>query len=275
MSLKLVLMILSTGFAALGVMGLVVWLKTREYSFKFLTLFWASAVLGMALSAITAKSLFLSTMVFCFYGLQTVTYSAFFASLNNQRPFLNIYWWSCGISILLSLCLFGVNAPFWMAAFPIAVSVGTPFIVQLILYRNKVGKDLIMDLVAVHMLFAILHNFLFPLLRDNPAFGPYGYMIGGLFSLVGSFLGIAAAMTNKNKSLIGQNKFLEHLDLASANLSTREKDVLQEILNGKGNPEIADALFISPNTVKKHVAQIYKKMGVKSRHELMARVIVN
>ncbi len=50
-------------------------------------------------------------------------------------------------------------------------------------------------------------------------------------------------------------------------LSPRETDVLHEMVNGGSNKEIANVLSISPNTVKKHVRNIFIKMGAASRTE--------
>ena len=52
-------------------------------------------------------------------------------------------------------------------------------------------------------------------------------------------------------------------------LTVRETDVLRLVCQGKNNPEIAEALFISVNTVKKHLKNIFEKMGVSTRMELM------
>ena len=48
-------------------------------------------------------------------------------------------------------------------------------------------------------------------------------------------------------------------------LTTREKEVLQFITEGKGNKEIANVLFISTETVKSHVRNIFEKLGVNNR----------
>jgi ATP/maltotriose-dependent transcriptional regulator MalT len=50
-------------------------------------------------------------------------------------------------------------------------------------------------------------------------------------------------------------------------LSVRELEVLKLIAAGLTNREIASALVISPETVKKHTGSIYGKLGVRSRTE--------
>lgn len=55
-------------------------------------------------------------------------------------------------------------------------------------------------------------------------------------------------------------------------LSSREQEVLALLLQGKSRTQIAEALFISENTVKTHTAHVYKKLGVASKSELFAKV---
>lgn len=52
-------------------------------------------------------------------------------------------------------------------------------------------------------------------------------------------------------------------------LSNRETEVFQLLIQGRGENVIGSHLFISPNTVKTHRKHIYKKLGVDSREKLL------
>lgn len=56
-------------------------------------------------------------------------------------------------------------------------------------------------------------------------------------------------------------------------LTVREQEVLQWILAGKSNREIAAALFISESTVKTHARNIFSKYDVTSRAELISSLL--
>lgn len=51
-------------------------------------------------------------------------------------------------------------------------------------------------------------------------------------------------------------------------VSNREKEIIQLVCEGKTNKEIAKSLFISPNTVRDHTSNIYRKTNVKNRTQL-------
>ncbi|MCP4167919.1 MAG: hypothetical protein GY759_18780 [Chloroflexi bacterium] len=54
-------------------------------------------------------------------------------------------------------------------------------------------------------------------------------------------------------------------------LSERELDVLQLLPSGQTGPQIAEKLYISNNTVKTHLKNIYSKLNVTNRAEAIAR----
>ena len=55
-------------------------------------------------------------------------------------------------------------------------------------------------------------------------------------------------------------------------LSEREKEVLYHINKGQSNKQIAAALSISENTVKRHVNSIFRKTETRGRHEIIFKI---
>lgn len=59
------------------------------------------------------------------------------------------------------------------------------------------------------------------------------------------------------------------------NISDREREIFEYILQGYSNREIRHRLFLSPHTVKNHNYNLYKKLGVRNRGELMRKAYEN
>lgn len=56
-----------------------------------------------------------------------------------------------------------------------------------------------------------------------------------------------------------------------ADLTDREREVLDVIARGLSNDQIAEALFISPKTVRNHITRIFRKLGVSRRGQAIVR----
>lgn len=57
-------------------------------------------------------------------------------------------------------------------------------------------------------------------------------------------------------------------DLSRYDLTTRQREIIVLVQQGKSNKEIADMLYISENTVKYHLKGIYETLAVKRRAQL-------
>ena len=59
----------------------------------------------------------------------------------------------------------------------------------------------------------------------------------------------------------------------SDELSPREEEVLQLIADGLAPNEVAERLYISPRTVKNHLASAYSKLGARDRTDAVLRAV--
>ena len=75
---------------------------------------------------------------------------------------------------------------------------------------------------------------------------------------------LAAKSSNLHESITQQ---LTHVTKYPDGLTPREVEVLRVLVQGKTNPEIGEVLFISLNTVTRHLSHIYDKTGAANRVE--------
>ena len=62
------------------------------------------------------------------------------------------------------------------------------------------------------------------------------------------------------------------LNVAAYGLSSREEEVVKLIVRGASTSEISATLYISEYTVQNHLSNIFEKVGVRSRRELLKRL---
>ena len=106
----------------------------------------------------------------------------------------------------------------------------------------------------------------------------YLYKIHNVFAFTPALYGIFAVLFTvyisrryivELKSITTEVASISYDDIFSrTGISSREQEIVYLVLKGLGNRDIAKQLFISPNTVKTHIRNIFKKMDVRSRFEL-------
>jgi DNA-binding CsgD family transcriptional regulator len=69
--------------------------------------------------------------------------------------------------------------------------------------------------------------------------------------------------------IMGRSKVAaKQFEISESLLSDREQEIVQLIISGKKNIEIANELFVELSTIKSHINNIYKKENVNNRREI-------
>jgi DNA-binding NarL/FixJ family response regulator len=74
---------------------------------------------------------------------------------------------------------------------------------------------------------------------------------------------------------VEQSKSSSYYLAHECKLSRREIEILRLLCDGKNNSEISGLLSISVNTVKKHISNMFHKLNVDSRTQLIHFIIMN
>ncbi len=116
------------------------------------------------------------------------------------------------------------------------------------------------------------------LIMDN-AIDIYIGMIAVFFTLLGIWVAKQLTKTRVEKIIVEKEIFIPHPNDGSINLKAletfhltqREHEILQLIVKGLSNADIAATLFLSLSTVKTHIYNLYMKLEVKRRSQAIEK----
>ena len=98
----------------------------------------------------------------------------------------------------------------------------------------------------------------------------YGALIALVFAAIGIRLGLT--FTRKEEVLVVREvpvpatPFVrDNEKVSELGITPRELEILEQIASGKSTREIAEALFVSENTVKTHASRLFDKLGARRR----------
>ncbi|MGH2614875.1 MAG: response regulator transcription factor [Thermomicrobiales bacterium] len=80
----------------------------------------------------------------------------------------------------------------------------------------------------------------------------------------------ALAVLEETEGVTAAPSLVHEVKIPPAALSPREREVLALVAEGRTNKAIAETLFVSPNTIKTHVASLLAKLRADSRAQLAA-----
>lgn len=133
------------------------------------------------------------------------------------------------------------------------------------------NKKILISAVSLAAILIILKVIEFFFFHYKITFETYLGIIAVIFLVLGIYFGSKLG-GKKSIQIQAQDLAPERLNTRiETDLSPRELEVLLNITHGLTNQQIADKLFVSLNTVKTHTANIYSKLGVKSRTQAISK----
>jgi len=110
-------------------------------------------------------------------------------------------------------------------------------------------------------------------LNQAQRFGPYGYIVKP-FQERTLLTTIKTALSNFNKAKENKGLDINKLNqISKEKITNQEFKIIECLLKGLSYQQIADVLYISINTVKFHAKNIYTKLDVKGRSELVGSIL--
>jgi DNA-binding CsgD family transcriptional regulator len=82
-------------------------------------------------------------------------------------------------------------------------------------------------------------------------------------------LGATPWLERARDELRASGRRLRARDADRDRLTPREAQIAGQVAEGKSNREVAEALYLTPKTVEFHLTRVYRKLGVRSRSELV------
>ena len=138
---------------------------------------------------------------------------------------------------------------------------------MIIQFHMKFSKNLLIYGASMGIILIILQAAHYKMMLSDISIEVFGFIIGAVFLAMGFWLAkqyfIKPSFSYQIDDLMGKNK----------GLSKRELEVLLLMGNGLTNQEIADTLFVSLNTIKTHISNIYLKLNVKRRTQAVQKAI--
>lgn len=118
--------------------------------------------------------------------------------------------------------------------------------------------------VSAGLLLIVLQVFHYRAMIHDIELELFGVIVAILFMALGVFVGLR---------FVGKQKFhsVNKSKASKLKLSDRELEVLHLLSEGFSNQEIADKLFVSLNTTKTHLSNLYMKLNVSRRTQAVQK----
>ncbi|NUM81048.1 helix-turn-helix transcriptional regulator [bacterium] len=229
-----------------------------------------------ATNAILNDLSFITLATFC-YALILIMYRYFNKPLpaKFRRLFLGLAIYACIPSVYPALLYRAYTEPLQLFELTKALTMYAILYHSAFFIRRQIRHIDNEDIRTIFQIIFILQMIFFPVMMyDGSQFFnrvyPFGFSTFGLFYFLinGLWLYFVSHYIYLPELKLSNDSHALNRYFETHNITAREKDVVQLLLDGLSYNEISAKLFISYETVKSHVNNIYKKSNVNGKMEL-------
>lgn len=252
------------------------------FNFTFNYFFELASNLGLKIDFLPISMVYLvSIYALTYISLYLIIYILFFLSKIKIPRYILFLYFLWGV---LSLSAYGfglidilkTNEPSFLTNIITSMNfldVGFKLaIIVFFLYRIKMEKQKPVKIAFICLGLYFITLYSIALIYTSLRLDPWGFKVLLLdlfiYSIPLIFIKKFLIMAHGGSVLIGMYKTKLNNLTEKYQISKREKEIIYMILQGKSNKEIEKELFISQNTVKNHIYNIFQKTGVNSRAQL-------
>lgn len=138
-----------------------------------------------------------------------------------------------------------------------------------IAYFCPMKRSILLYSVAMAALLVLLRAIDYKYLLFDISTELYITIIALFFTILGLWIGRKVTSRSRSQPVLATTT--NRVPTSDLGISPRETEVLRLIAAGHSNQEIADTLFLSLNTVKKHTSTLFKKLEAERRTQAIEK----
>ncbi|HBK87270.1 MAG: LuxR C-terminal-related transcriptional regulator [Cyclobacteriaceae bacterium] len=131
------------------------------------------------------------------------------------------------------------------------------------------SRTVLLYAISLAVLISILRFAEYRFLVRDVAMEAYLGVIAVMFTVLGVWVGLR--LTRKKVVYAAAEVVIDDQAIARLGISKREQEVLTWLAQGLSNQEIADKMFVSVNTVKTHLSNLFQKLNASRRTQAIQR----
>lgn len=211
------------------------------------------------------------------FGIPLFIFNVLYSKISSVLKYISFILFI--LQSILSILHFYSYLDRTIVKIPLYLSILFSVSILAIKYKN-IGNQVVRRALVLVLINTVLHlpvlivnefNFAIFYLTNSPVL----LFVSPLYNFFLSIILIAFSYNFFNQPYYMKDNIVTEYFIDKYSISKREIEVLNLVMNGQSREEIGNNLYISNNTVNNHIYNIYRKLNVKNRVQLLNLIQTN